>query len=268
MRKMVISVAIILLIVLIVHVWTRHRHPTTRALTNIPTVDFVAHTFIDARHATMPYRLYSPLHNDPTRRYPLLLFLHGAFERGSDNLAQLDVIGPVVSDAAFRQRFPCYVLAPQCPANNAWVDAHYAGHRFIPSRRPTLSMRQVVELLASLQHQLQIDPERIYVGGNSMGGSGTWDIIARYPHRFAAAFPMCGRGDTVSSAAIVHLPIWAFHNSGDPLVEVHWSRDMIAALRAHGGTPYYSEYPDKSHDCWSRALREPAFFPWLFAQRR
>ena len=231
-------------------------------------MDFVAYTFTDAHGQTLPYRLAAPLHNDPSRRYPLLLFLHGAGEKGGDNLTQIDVIAPVVSDPAMRERFPCYVLVPQCPANSAWVNAHYAGQRFIPMPSPTAPMRQVIALLATLRKQRNIDPDRIYVGGNSMGGSGTWDIIARNPATFAAAFPMCGRGDTASAGALAHLPIWVFHNSGDPLVGVQWSREMVAALRAHGGAPRFTEYPEKSHDCWTRALREPTFFPWLFAQKR
>lgn len=270
MRNIFICFATILLLLLIMQAVGRKKHHLVTAQVHpMPlTTLFVAHTFTDSHHQTLAYRLCSPMNIEAGRRYPLLLFLHGAGEKGNDNITQLNVIGPVVADPDFRRRFPCYILVPQCPANSAWVYAHYAGHRFIPSRNPITPIRQVHALLDYLQTQLYIDTHRIYVGGNSMGGSGTWDMIARDSTMFAAAFPMCGRGDTASAVAIAHLPIWVFHNSGDPLVDVCWSRDMVNALRAHGGQPRFSEYPESSHDCWSRALQEPELFPWLFAQHK
>jgi lysophospholipase L1-like esterase len=113
-----------------------------------------------------------------------------------------------------------------------------------------------------------VDTDRLYVTGISMGGYGTWDLITRFPDRFAAAVPICGGGDPAKAAAIAKVPVWAIHGEADPLVKVEQTRRMIAAIKAAGGQPLYSEYPTVGHDSWTPGYQEPELLPWMFAQRR
>jgi predicted peptidase len=215
----------------------------------------------------LPYRLLVPPghHAAPV---PLVLFLHGAGERGHDNLAQLVHGVAIFAEPEVRRRHPAYVVAPQCPAGQRWVEKDWsaAAHRLPPA--PSLPLQQVLALLPRLRDEFPIDPDRIYVTGLSMGGFGTWDIVVREPRLFAAAVPICGGGDESFAPSIAPLPIWAFHGELDPVVPVARSRNMIAALRRAGGDPRYTEYPGEGHSCWTRAYHEPDLLPWLFSQRR
>jgi predicted peptidase len=112
-----------------------------------------------------------------------------------------------------------------------------------------------------------VDPARIYLTGLSMGGYGTWDLAARQPERFAAILPICGGGDEATAPRLAKLPIWCFHGDADTVVPVERSRTMIAAVRAAGGSPKYSELPGVGHDSWTPAYRDPAVLDWLFAKR-
>jgi predicted peptidase len=127
-------------------------------------------------------------------------------------------------------------------------------------------MAMVIELIAKIEKEFPIDRSRIYVTGLSMGGYGTWDLIARFPHRFAAAVPVCGGGDPETASQIKHIPLWAFHGALDNVVPPGQSRVMVRALQDAGGTPGYTEYPDVKHDSWVYAFREPHLLPWLFNQ--
>ena len=117
-------------------------------------------------------------------------------------------------------------------------------------------MELVLELIDKLAAELPVDQRRRYITGLSMGGFGTWDAIERRPQFFAAAIPICGRGDPAQAAKLTKLPIWAFHGEKDPVVPVHRTKDMIAAIRAAGGTPKMTLYPDAGHDCSDRHLRQ------------
>jgi predicted esterase len=150
-----------------------------------------------------------------------------------------------------------------------WVNTDWAAKtpHTLPAQ-PSHPMRLTLGLLGELQKQYAIDPSRIYVTGLSMGGYGTWDIIARRPDLFAAAIPVCGGGDPLTAPAIARLPLWAFHGGNDGVVPTVRTRLMIEALTAAGATPRYTEYPGVGHDSWNRAYAEPDLVAWLFAQRR
>ena len=113
-----------------------------------------------------------------------------------------------------------------------------------------------------------VDPDRVFLTGLSMGGYGTWDLAARMPDRFAAILPICGGGDIATATRIARLPIWCFHGDADDAVPVERSRQMIAAVKAAGGKPRYSELPGVGHDSWTPAYRDPAVLEWLFDQSR
>jgi predicted peptidase len=126
----------------------------------------------------------------------------------------------------------------------------------------------VLEIVASLQREFAIDENRLYLGGLSMGGFGTWSIIQEHPEMFAAAFPICGGGDPGKAAPLAQLPLWVFHGVKDSVVPVELSRSMVRAIEQAGGAPGYTQYPDVDHNSWTPAFQEPQLLPWLFAQKR
>lgn len=219
------------------------------------------------------YRLLRPVsvsgNGHDGGRYPLVLFLHGAGERGNDNVKQLKYLPTWLADPALRLRRPCFVLAPQCRMDERWVDALWADAESTPQpATPTVDMTAAIRALEQTIAREQVDPDRIYLTGLSMGGYGTWDLAARMPDRFAAILPVCGGGDNDVAARLANLPIWCFHGDADTTVPVNRSRTMIAALKAAGGRPIYSELPGVGHDSWTPAYRDGFVIDWLFSQRR
>ncbi|MCG7850909.1 MAG: prolyl oligopeptidase family serine peptidase, partial [Methanosarcinaceae archaeon] len=142
-------------------------------------------------------------------------------------------------------------------------DGEYSSEKLPMSRETTL----VLEILDSLQEEFSIDPARLYVSGQSMGGRGTWDIILRRPNLFAAAVPVCGSGDPSEAKRIAHMPIWNFHGSEDGVVPTQGSRDMVAALKKEGSKVIYSELEGVNHGSWIPAWETKELIPWLFKQR-
>jgi len=215
----------------------------------------------------LPYRIFVPRGCSGENRCGLLLFLHGAGERGSDNQAQLGNRALAWTQPAVQEPHPTIVVYPQCPAGTKWVDAPWdKGSYRLASTPISGPMRAVIELLASLEQQLLVDEGRRLVTGISMGGYGTWDIISRAPRMFAAAMPLCGGGDPALAPSLRDLPIWAFHGDRDPAVPVAGTREMIEALRAAGGSPRYTEYRGAGHDIWERAYQEGEALHWLLSQ--
>ncbi len=215
---------------------------------------------------TLPYRIFIPPQLPP-RPVPLLLFMHGAGERGSDNRAQLKH-GVREMILWSRNTEPVIIVAPQCPSGQRWVDVDWSKPAHTMPPEPSFAMRMALEIINSLQREFAVDPQRLYVTGLSMGGYGTWDIIQRHPEKFAAAMPLCGGGDTAGAALFKDLPIWAFHGDQDGAVPVSRSRTMVEALKQVGGKIRYTEYPGVGHDCWTRTYADPAVLQWLFSQRR
>jgi predicted peptidase len=218
--------------------------------------------------AALPYRLLKPRDYDPSQQYPLVLFLHGAGQRGDDNRKQLG--HPMIDFARedMRDEFPAFVVAPQCPENVQWVDTPWSADSHSMPEQPTKPLRLSLELVDAMQKEFSIDEDRIYVTGLSMGGFGTWDVIQRHPERFAAAVPICGGGDPAHARQIAQIPIWAYHGDNDAVVKVERSRDMIAAIKDSGGTPRYTELPGVGHDSWTAAYTNPDLYTWMFAQAR
>lgn len=218
--------------------------------------------------ATLRYRLFTPEPATAAGRLPLVLFLHGAGERGDDNAAQLK--HGAVEFHSRQATHPCLVLVPQCPAGNKWVEVDWggAGGAGTFPAEPSLPLRLTLEVVDGLIAAGKIDPDRVYVTGLSMGGYGTWYAAGMPGSRFAAAAPICGGGDPAWAKRYVGLPVWAVHGDDDRAVPVGRSREMIEAIRAVGGEPKYTEYPGVGHDSWTRTYADDAFHDWLFAQRR
>jgi predicted peptidase len=224
----------------------------------------------DKDGATIPYCLFVPKGYDAKQKYPLILFLHGAGERGNDNGRQLlhpDVLQLVTAKQAAKN--PCFVVAPQCPAVAKWVDVNWwqRPHHRTPEK-PAEPMRLTLEMLDGLTKEYSIDADRIYVTGLSMGGYGTFDLLVRRPAYFAAAVPLCGGADDARAKDFAHVPIWVFHGSKDGAVPVERSRSVVEALKKAGGNPKYTEYEGEGHLIWKRAYAEPELADWLFSQKR
>lgn len=229
--------------------------------------EYVAKTYQAADGASLPYRLLSPAKTEG--KVPLVIFLHGAGERGTDNQAQLKHGASIFLKPEVREKFPSYVMAPQCPENQKWVDWDWSKPFTQQPAQPSGPMKLLLQALdAFLAEHPDVDTDRIYVTGLSMGGFGTWDLATRFPERFAAIAPVCGGGDPEKAAAIAKLPVWTFHGAADQVVTVELTRKMVAALQKADGVPLYSEYPAIGHDSWSTAYAEPRLLDWMFAQRR
>ena len=225
---------------------------------------FAARIYGSAR-GTMPYRLFIPPTYDKLHAYPLVIWLHGAGGRGTDN--RLQISGDqkagtrVWTRPEHQATSPAFVVVPQSPGS--WTTAE-------DMRRDTLSnsLALVVGIVETLENAFNIDPRRIYIAGQSDGGYGVWDLAAKRPDLFAAAIALCGGGVPARAARLTALPIWAFHGDADKVVPVSASRQMIGAIRSAGGTPRYTEYKGAGHDIWTRVFAEPGLVDWLFAQHR
>jgi len=220
------------------------------------------------------YRLFAPDVPVDGKRYPLILVLHGAGGRGTDNLTQITG-GAAVSAGIWtlpeeQRARPCFVLAPQCPPEPAaWIkDEDWDGTAHHHHPEPTTSLALVMEILKRVIEENPVDENRLYVMGASMGGYGTWDLLVRYPRRFAAAVPVCGALADDQAKAIAHVPVWIFHGAADDVVSVSDSRSAFDQLRAAGGSPKYTEYEDGSHNIGVYPWTEPGLAEWLFAQRK
>jgi len=233
-----------------------------------PQEAFEALEFQGAEGSVLRYRLLKPVDYDATKKYPLVLFLHGAGERGDDNERQLIHGGNLWVDEAMRRRHPAFVVAPQCPADQKWVEVPWDLKSHAMPAEPSTSLSLTFELLDALQKEYSIDAGRLYGCGLSMGGYGTWDILQRKPELFAAAVPICGGGDPALAAKFKNVPVWAFHGGADPVVIPERSRAMIVALVAAGGRPIYTEFEDVQHNSWTPTFNNRLVWDWLFAQHK
>ena len=227
----------------------------------------------------LPYRLMSPDGASDADKRPLLLFLHGFGERGSENQRQLIHGGKTFAAPDFRDRHRAFVVAPQCPAENiagtdkpvVWSMRLRPTSGSVPlgvDQDPVPPMRAARRLVGHLIATLPVDPDRIYVSGLSMGGYGTWEMAAREPEFWAAAAPICGGGNPAWGERLATLPLWAFHGDADGAVPVERSREMIAAINAAGGRAVYTEYPGVGHGSWTPTFESRQVWDWMFAQRR
>jgi predicted peptidase len=229
---------------------------------------FAPAIYQNAMGKTLPYRLLRPQKIDPKQTYPLVLFLHGIGERGTDNAKQLQHGVFEFAKPENRQKYPCFVVAPQCPINNGWIEIDRLFAVRPMSENPTLPLKLALELVEKLAAELPVDGSRIYMTGLSMGGFGTWDAIARRPDFFAAALPVCGGGDVTQAPKLTHLPIWTFHGDKDITVLPSRTITMIEAIRKAGGKPKMTIYPGVNHFSWQPAYADPDVMAWLFAQKK
>ncbi len=226
----------------------------------------------ESAESPLPYRLLRPAVVEPSKRYPLVVFLHGAGERGDNNQAQLKHSVAEFARSDRQANFPCYVLAPQCPTDGKWVEVDWSLKKgsgsFESATSPVLD--KVLQIVDSLIEQEPVDAARIYVTGLSMGGYGSWYAAAKWPEKFAAAIPVCGGGDPTWANRYQGVAIWAFHGQADSAVPVARSREVVSAIAMVGHAPEirYTEYPEVGHDSWTQSYIRDDVFSWLFAQHR
>lgn len=234
------------------------------------------HKVFAHENQSLPYRILFPDDFDPALPYPLILFLHGSGERGNDNEKQLIHGGSFFSADTNRQNYPAIVLFPQCPTDSTWDNVSFSydsdGKRlfsFNPAGEPTLPLQLVMQLLDSLLNESWVDTKRIYLGGLSMGGMGTFELLYRKPEIFAAAFPICGGGNpNLINEKVSSVEVWAFHGQDDTVVPPELSENMINAFLQAGAKARLTLYPGVGHNAWDFVFPEPDLLPWLFSVHR
>lgn len=233
---------------------------------------FQKETYISSRGDTLLYRLLRPEVMKPDEKYPLVLFLHGAGERGNDNEKQLVHGGQMWLNPVNREKYPAFILAPQCPETGYWAYTERPSS-FAPADMPlevpvSPIFRTLKELLDFYLAMPQIDKDRIYVMGLSMGGMGTFDMAVRYPEIFAAAIPVCGTVNPARLKAGKSVKFRIFHGDADNVVTPEGSRAAYRALKAIGADVEYIEFPGCNHGSWNPAFNYPDFMEWLFNQKK
>ena len=225
---------------------------------------------VDGKDETFKYRLMKPAKVEAGKKYPLVLFLHGAGERGDDNKSQLKYGPTWLADDKNREKYPCYVLAPQCRNGKKWAEVDWSAATSTPmAAEPGSQMKAALAALDDTIKKEQVDESRLYLTGLSMGGYGSWDLAARQPERFAAVVPICGGGDEKQAPKLTKLPIWVWHGDADTAVKVTRSRQMVEAIKAAGGSPKYTELPKVGHDSWTAAYTGPEnCLSWMFEQKK
>lgn len=222
---------------------------------------------------TLNYRVLMPKNFESPNQFPVILFLHGAGERGSDNSRQL-IHG---SELFYKMKdsFPAIVIFPQCPQNDYWANANIdrstkpISLSFPLDSAPTKSMNLVMQLLDNMLTKPYVKKDQVYVGGLSMGGMGTFEILYRKPEVFAAAFAICGAGNPEATKAYAKtVPMWIFHGANDDVVSPQESVDMVSGILKYGGKPNFSLFAKDNHNSWDSAFAEPELMPWLFSNSK
>lgn len=203
------------------------------------------------KNLSCQYLLFLPPgYGEKQQSWPLIMFLHGAGERGSD-LEKVKVHGPpkIVED---KKDFPFIVVSPQCPENDWWTQKN----------------EMLINLLDYIVTRYDVDTERIYLTGLSMGGYGTWALAFENPERFAAIAPICGGGGRFMAYRLKDVPVWAFHGAKDNVVPMKESEEMVDAIRGFGGNAKLTIYPDAGHDSWTETYDNQKLYDWFLEHRK
>ena len=229
---------------------------------------FEKETFEHER-TTLPYRIYVPEDFDSAKKYPLVLFLHGAGERGDDNDAQLKNAVQVLFDREDQLIHQAIVVAPQCPADNQWVDTPWADGNYSVAEVPESDeLAATVALVLEVADKYSCDPARFYVMGLSMGGFGAWDLLMRHSDMFAAGIPICGGADPAMAEIFVNTPVFTFHGTADSSVPYEGTYEMVSEIEDLGSRVVnFISYNNDGHGIWDKASREDGLMEWLFAQK-
>jgi predicted peptidase len=241
------------------------------AFTFVANGQFEKNSFMVAEGKVLPYQILYPKDYKPGKKYPLLVVLHGAGERGDDNEAQMKYGKNVFLDSLNRINYEAIVIFPQCPKESYWssvkINRSIVPTSFIFDYSAPINwpLQAVVDLVKSIKH----DKNRTYIMGLSMGGMGTMEAISRNPKMFAAASPICGGADLTYVAQYAkRVPLWVHHGDVDIVVPVRHSRELVKAVQDQGIEVKYSEYPGVNHNSWDNAFKQPDLLSWIFSHRK
>ena len=228
-----------------------------------------AHFQAQGSDLSLPYRLHVPKNLETGRKYPLVVFLHGAGENGDDNVRH---IGPAVAELIrlADTTEPAFIAAPQSPWGRNWVKV--PGAPYLNYSQQAIPESDVVQatraLVTELTGRYPIDADRLYVMGFSAGAAGSWDLLTRTStSAFAAGAMLSGAFDPSRAAVVAGMPLWFFHGEQDTISPYSTALDTVQALRQVGSSPRYTLYPGVGHDTAEAALKD-GVYPWLLAQRR
>lgn len=222
----------------------------------------------DAENRVLPY-CQSVEGKDLPGKYSLVIFFHGAGERGNDNSSQLKHGVPQLLNYIREHKEKVVVIVPQCPSGKQWVDTPWNAESHTIPEKPSEPMTLAMELLDSKIKEFDVDQNRIYVTGISMGGYGTWDLVSRRPDQFAAAMPVCGGADLACAERLKKLPLNVFHGDSDTVVPTVRSRNMVKALKEAGSRKViYHEIYKCGHGSWTPAYNDSYTWQWLFDQKK
>lgn len=224
---------------------------------------------------TLNLRVLYPKDFDANKTYPILFFLHGSGERGNDNGSQLVHGSKQFLKDSVRNAFPSFVVFPQCPKNDYWSDVKIVAENgkrtfnFQKGDKPTKAMHALLAVVKDFNSQKYVDRSQVYVGGLSMGGMGTYELLRRKRHTFAAAFAICGGDNLGNVRKYKHVPLWIFHGAKDDVVDPAFSIAVAEKLKAFGKDEVkLTIYPNANHNSWDSAFAEPNFLPWLYSHNK
>ena len=221
---------------------------------------------------TLNYRILKPLNYDPNKQYPVHLFLHGSGERGKDNSSQLTHGGSLFLKKENREKYNSWVIFPQCSKNDRWpsISSDLWDQVFENKiKKPNKSLGLVIRLMDEFIEKKDVDNQRIYLSGLSMGGMGAFEILYRRPDMFAAATPICGNGITQLAKLFANkVSVWIFHGSDDKVVSPKYSLEMARAIIESGGSPKMTLYANVDHNSWDNAFAEKDFLKWIHSKTK
>lgn len=222
---------------------------------------------------TLLYRIMLPENFTKEKKYPLVVFLHGAGERGNDNNTQLTHGSALFTSPENRKNFPAIVVFPQCPKTDYWASltadrtVKPIDFTFNDDAQPTKSLQLVINLLDQLLAASYVNTNKVYVMGLSMGGMGTFELLSRQPTTFAAAVPICGGGNPASTQKYaLNTELWVFHGAKDDVVSPQLSIEMVKSNIINGGNPNFTLFGNDNHNSWDSTFAEPNLLPWLFTR--
>ncbi|PWS26783.1 phospholipase [Pedobacter yonginense] len=221
------------------------------------------------------YRILFPENFNPAEKYPVVFFLHGSGERGNDNEKQLTHGGALFLKEDVRKNFPAIIVFPQCPANDFWANInnskYESGKRkisFVEGGEPTKAMHALVGMVKDFLKKPFVNKEQLYVGGLSMGGMGTFELLRRKRNTFAAAISICGGDNTNNIKKYQKVPLWIFHGAKDDIVDPAFSMAIAERLKTVGDEVKFTLYPNANHNSWDSTFAEPELLPWLFSHKK
>lgn len=230
-------------------------------------------SFIDGKDS-IAYRILLPENFDAKQKYPVLFFLHGRGESGNDNAKQLINGGKLFLKPENRKQFPAIIVFPQCPENDYWANVKITadehgkrGFDFQTGGKPTKVMKALLGMIDNFLDKPYVDKNRVYIGGLSMGGMGTFEVLRRKPKLFAAAFTICGADNIANVDRYKKVPLWIFQGGKDDVVNPEYSTAIANQMKIIGKEVKFTLYPDANHNSWDAAFGEPRFLQWLFAHQ-